>query len=153
MGIALGVATIVALLSVGSGLNRTAGQLVQLGQADLGIFQSGVSEPTASVLPTPLATRLEPRPNDTEATPLLLIVEGVRQDPAAVVFGAEPKGFFRRRLVLAEGRGGASGPRGVLVGDKLAAELGLKLGSSLKVKGRSFRVGGIYHSGIFFEDS
>jgi putative ABC transport system permease protein len=152
LGIALGVATIVALLSVGSGLKRTAGELVHLGQADMGIFQSGVADPTASVLPTSLATRLERRPDVAEATPLLLIVEGVKQDPAAVVFGAEPSGFFRRRLVVTEGRA-AGGPTGILVGDKLARELRLRPGSQLKVKRRSFTVNGIYHSGIFFEDT
>ena len=35
MGIALGVGLIVALLSVGSGLKKTAGQLVHLGFADI----------------------------------------------------------------------------------------------------------------------
>jgi putative ABC transport system permease protein len=152
LGIALGVATIVALLSVGSGLKHTAGELVHLGQADLGIFQSGVSDPTASVLPTALATRLEKRPDVTEATPLLLIVEGVKQEPAAVVFGAEPRGFFRRRLVVTAGRD-AGGPAGILVGDKLARELGLRAGSTLQVKRKRFTVNGIYHSGIFFEDT
>src|SRR5213076_1826872 len=88
VGIALGVGTIVALLSVGSGLKRTAGQLVHLGFADIGIFQSGVSDPTASILPTSLASRLEKRPDVYQATPLLLIIEGVKQNPAAVVFGA-----------------------------------------------------------------
>ena len=57
IGIAIGVATIVALLSVGSGLQRTAAGLIHLGEADLGVFQSGVQDPTASVLPTALATR------------------------------------------------------------------------------------------------
>src|SRR4051812_38825311 len=126
MGIALGVATIVALLSIGSGLNRTAGQLVHLGQADMGIFQSGVADPTASVLPAALAGRLERRSDVAEATPLLLVIEGVRQDPAAVVFGADPAGFFRRRLVMTAGRDGAGGRRGILVGDKLADELHLR---------------------------
>ena len=121
LGIALGVATIVALLSVGSGLKRTAGELVHLGQADLGIFQSGVSDPTASVLPASLAPRLEKRPDVAEATPLLLVIEGVKQEPAAVVFGA------RARRVLPPAAGdqrGARGPRrahGILVGDKLAS--------------------------------
>jgi MacB-like periplasmic core domain len=89
-GIALGVATIVALLSVGSSLKRTAAGLVHLGDADIGIFQAGVEDPTASLLPTSLATRLERRRDVREATPLLLVVEGVRADPAAIVFGAEP---------------------------------------------------------------
>jgi putative ABC transport system permease protein len=153
LGIALGVATIVALLSVGSGLKRTAAELVHLGQADLGIFQSGVSDPTASVLPTSLAQRLEKRPDVAEATPLLLVIEGVKQDPASVVFGAEPDGFFRRRLVVSEGRTGPTGRTGILVGDKLAKELKLRPGSTLVVKKRPFTVAGIYHSGVFFEDT
>ena len=153
LGIALGVATIVALLSVGSGLKRTAAELVHLGQADLGIFQSGVSDPTASVLPASLAPRLEKRSDVAEATPLLLVIEGVKQEPAAVVFGAEPNGFFRRRLVVSEGRGGPGGRTGILVGDKLAHELKLGPGSTLKVKKRPFTVTGIYHSGVFFEDT
>jgi len=152
VGIALGVATIVALLSVGAGLQRTAGGLVHLGQADLGIFQSGVSDPTASVLPVSLATQLEKRPDVASATPLLLVIEGVKQDPAAVVFGARPNEFFAKRLVLAQGRR-AFGATNVMVGDKLATELHLKPGDTLAIKKRPLTVAGIYHTGIFFEDS
>jgi putative ABC transport system permease protein len=151
VGIALGVATIVALLSVGSGLQRTAAGLVHLGDADLGVFQAGVEDPTASVLPTSLAPRLERRPDVARATPLLLVVEGVREDPAAIVFGLDPKAFVAQRLVVGEGTR-ALGPRQVLVGDRLARELKLRPGSTLKVKRRAFTVAGIYHSGVFFED-
>ena len=98
IGIAIGVATIGALLSVGSGLQRTAAGLIPRGEADLGVFQSGVQDPTASVLPTSLATRLERRPEVAKATPLLLVVEGVREDPAAIVFGMDPNGFVAQRL-------------------------------------------------------
>jgi len=152
VGIALGVGLIVALLSVGSGLKRTASQLVHLGFADIGIFQSGVSDPTASILPTSLAARLEKRPDVAQATPLLLVIEGVKQNPAAVVFGADPNGFFAQRLVTTQGRR-AFGPRTIMVGDKLARELHLQPGSQLVVKRRPFTVAGIYHSGIFFEDT
>jgi ABC-type antimicrobial peptide transport system permease subunit len=151
-GIALGVATIVALLSVGSGLQRTAAGLIHLGDADLGVFQSGVEDPTASVLPTSLATRLERRPEVAKATPLLLVVEGVPQDPAAIVFGMDPKGFVAQRLVVGQGSP-TLGSRRVLVGDKLAGELKLRPGSTLRIKNRPFTVAGIYHSGVFFEDS
>jgi putative ABC transport system permease protein len=151
VGIALGVATIVALLSVGAGLQRTAAGLVHLGDADLGLFQSGVEDPTASVLPTSLATRLERRPDVARATPLLLVVEGVRADPAAIVFGADPRGFVAQRLVVSEGRHGLGG-RQVLVGDRLARELELRPGATLQVKRQAFTVSGIYHSGVLFED-
>jgi putative ABC transport system permease protein len=69
------------------------------------------------------------------------------------VFGAEPVGFFRRRLVMSGGRAGPGGRTGILVGDKLAGELKLRPGSTLQVKKRPFTVTGIYHSGVFFEDT
>ena len=86
----------------------------------MGIFQSGVADPTASILPTSMVDRLERRPDVAEATPLLLVVTGIRQSPAAVVFGAEKDGFFAERLVMTEGRR-SLGPSQVLVGDQLAA--------------------------------
>ncbi len=152
LGIALGVATIVALLSVGAGLRRTAGELVHLGQADVGVFQSGVNDPTASLLPLSVGRRLDARSDVEAATPLLLVIEGVKRDPASVVFGADPNGFFVRRLVVTDGRRGLGG-RQVVVGDRLARELRLAPGGTLRIKGRPFTVSGISHTGVFFEDA
>jgi ABC-type lipoprotein release transport system permease subunit len=152
IGIALGVATIVALLSIGAGLKRTAAGFIHLGQADFGLFQAGVEDPTASVVPISLAGKLEKRPDVARATPLLLVVEGVKQNPAAVVFGAEPNGFFAQRLIVGQGTRRFGG-RNVMVGDQLAQQLRLKPGSTLRIKRRPFTVAGIYHTGIFFEDT
>ena len=151
VGIALGVATIVALLSTGSGLKRTAGELIHLGQADLGIFQKGVTDPTASILPASLAPRLERRPDVARATPVLLLIEAVRADPAAVVFGAEPSDFFARRLVVSRGAK-RFGRREAMVGERLASFLGLRPGDTLAIKRRRFTVAGVYHTGVFFVD-
>jgi putative ABC transport system permease protein len=152
LGIALGIATIVALLSVGGGLKRTASGLVHLGQADLGLFQSGVSDPTASLVPVALARRLEARPDVASATPLLLIVEGVKRYPPAITFGADPNGFFARRLVMLRGRP-AAGTTQVAVGYRLAKVLHLRVGSPLTVARKPFTVSGVYHTGVFFEDA
>jgi putative ABC transport system permease protein len=152
VGIALGVAAIVALLSAGAGLKRTAGQLVHLGSSDFGIFQSGVSDPTASVLPVSLARRIEHRPDIAQATPLLLVIEGVRQDPAAVTFGVDPNGFVAQRLVMTRGVKSWA-PGAVLLGDRLAAELGARPGSTVRLKRRAFSVAGVYHTGVYFQDT
>jgi putative ABC transport system permease protein len=151
IGIALGVGTIVALLSVGSGLKRTADELVHIGQADMGIFQSGTSDPTTSILPVSLGNRLEQRDDVVEATPILLIVEGIKQEPPAVIFGVDPKGFVFDRDTLVAGRK-VLGPDQVMVGNRLAEQLDLHPGSTLRVKGKPFTVSGIYHGGEFFED-
>jgi putative ABC transport system permease protein len=152
-GIAVGVAMIVALLSFTQGLKETAAGLVHLGGSDLGVFQANVSDPTASILPASMVAQLAARPQVARATPLLLIVEAVKAEPAAVVFGVDPSGFFAHGLVLVAGHPTRSPQREILVGDRLAAQLHLHPGGMLTVKGQPYLVAGIYHSGILFEDS
>ncbi len=152
-GIAVGVATIVALLSYTAGLKQTAAGFVHLGGSGLGVFQAGVSDPTTSILPAAMVGRLGAQPEVSRATPLLLIVEAVKSDPAAIVFGADPGGFFTNGLVMVAGRRGLTEADTILLGDHLAAQLHLQPGGLLNVKGHTYRIAGIYHSGILFEDS
>lgn len=152
-GIAVGVATIVALLSFTQGLRQTAAGLVHLGGSDLGVFQSNVSDPTASILPQATVRRLVALPQVEHATPLLLTVEAIKRDPGAIVFGAVPDDFFSRSLVLVAGRRALDPQSEVLVGDRLASRLHLPAGGTLAIAGRRYMVAGIYHSGIFFEDA
>ncbi len=149
-GVAVGVATIVALLSLSAGLTQTAAGLVHLGGSDLGVFQAGVADPTASLLPASVVGRLDSNPDVASATPLLLVVDGVKADPASIVFGAAPTGFFARRLVFVSGHPTAAAA--VEVGDRLASALHLHPGDRLTINGHSFPVAGIYHSGVLFED-
>ncbi|HWX87604.1 MAG TPA: FtsX-like permease family protein, partial [Solirubrobacteraceae bacterium] len=116
-------------------------------------FQANVSDPTTSVLPESIVGRLRGREDVVEATPLLLIVEGIESVPSAVVFGAQPTSFFSKALVVVRGSRPASWQTEVLLGDRLAGALRVPPGETLKVKGRPYRVAGIYHSGISFEDS
>lgn len=152
-GIAVGVATIVALLSFTQGLRETAAGFVHLGGSELGVFQANVSDPTASILPASMVGRVAASAEVARATPLLLIVEGIEREPAAVVFGAEPDGFFARGLVIVGGRRPSAGEPAILLGDRLASEQHLRPGEILSVKGRRFPIAGTYHSGIHFEDS
>src|SRR5271165_3212334 len=153
LGIAVGVAMIVALLSFTQGLRQTAAGLVHLGGSGLGVFQAEVSDPTASLLPESIVSRMAARPEVARATPLMLVVEAVKPAPSAIVFGAQPGGFFTHGLVVVAGRRPATGAAELLVGERLAAQLHLLPGGTLAVDGHPFQIAGIYHSGIFFEDS
>jgi len=151
LGTAVGVATIVALLGVTDGLKQTAGGLVRLGAGDLGLFQKDVADPTASVLPTDLVAHVRRVAGVADATPVQLLIEKVRRDSGAVVFGLQADGFVARRLVFVSGRP-ASARGETAVGDGLARRLRLQPGSTLQIGRRRFRVSGVYHTGIFFED-
>ncbi|HUO71843.1 MAG TPA: ABC transporter permease [Solirubrobacteraceae bacterium] len=149
-GIGVGVAAVVALLALSAGLNRTAGQLVHLGRADLGLFQKDAGDPTSSVLPLSLLGRIRAQPEIVEATPIQLVVDAVHRAPAAIVLGLDPRGFVWSRLVLTSG--GPAGRGQAMVGDLLAHQLHLGPGAPLRIGDRTLTVSGVYHAGIAYED-
>lgn len=150
-GISVGVAAIVALLALSAGLNQTAGELVHLGRADLGVFQKEAADPTSSVLPLSLRSRLAAQPEISNATPIQLLVEAIPPAPGAVVLGVDPNGFVARLLVITDGVPPARGR--VVVGDLLARKLNLRPGSTIRIANRPFAVAGVFHSGITQQDT
>lgn len=151
LGIAIGVATIVALMGVSAGFERSAAGLIRLGGAELGMFQGGVSELTASSLPQSLAERVRRRPGVDDATPIAVATGELRGEPSFLVFGVEPGSFVYRSLVLVAGRPPAN-PGEAIVGDAAAREHGLRVGERLRLVGGSFAIVGLYHAGVPFED-
>jgi putative ABC transport system permease protein len=150
-GVAVGVAAVVALLALSAGLNDAAAQFVHLGRADLGLFQRDAGDPTSSVLPLPLLDRVRAQPEVAQATPIQLLVDVVQGAPGAVVLGLDPSGFAARQLVITAGHGMARGE--TLVGDVLAGQLHLRPGMTLRIDRRRLPVGGVFHTGLSFEDS
>ncbi len=149
-GIAVGVASVVALLALSDGLTRTAGQLIHLGRADIGLFQRDAGDPTTSVLPLSLIPKLRTKPYVVDAAPLQLAIGVVDTTPSAIVFGLDLNSFVGRRRVFTAGQ--APGRRQAAIGDLLASQLHLVPGDSIRLSRRDFRVSGIYHSGTAFQD-
>jgi putative ABC transport system permease protein len=142
-GVALGVALIVALLSITQGVHRTAGDLIHIGRADFGVFQSDVSDLTRSYLPDDLETQLHGvRGVDRTARVKLYVA---RQ---GLVFGFDPGEFAMRRFVIVSGRRPRTGVE-ALVGDGSDR----KPGSRVAVDDRSYPVVGVFHSGDRFVDN
>jgi putative ABC transport system permease protein len=137
-GVGLGVGLIVALLSITNGVHRTASDLVHVGRADFGLFQSDVSDFTRSLLPESLAAKVAGDPAVARVAKVKLLVSGGR-----LVFGLDPSEFAYRRFVIVDGHRGD-----VLAGD----HSGKRVGETVTVEGRRFTIDGIYHSGDRFED-
>jgi putative ABC transport system permease protein len=150
-GIAVGVATIVALLSLSAGIERSAAGLVNLGGAELGLFQGGVGELTASALPVSLVARVARRPGVDEAAPIAVAPGELPSRRSFLVFGVEPDSFVFRQLVFLAGHPPARRDEAV-VGDGAARQLDLRVGGRLALVAGDFRIVGIYHSGVPFED-
>jgi putative ABC transport system permease protein len=150
IGIAVGVAVIVALLALTQGLKNSAAGLIHLGQADFGIFQKAAADPTQSQLPLIMKGRLLKVKGVAAVSPLQLVTEPLKSEPSALVFGIEPGGFVQNRMVITAGRRPKDGE--VAVGDTLGDEDHYNVGDRIKLKGRRYPVVGIFHSGVTFED-
>jgi putative ABC transport system permease protein len=141
-GVALGVGLIVALLSISAGAERTAADLIHVGRSDFGVFQSGVSDATRSLLPVALERRIAQQPGVAQTARIFLLVTTVQGRDSSLVFGLAPDEFPYRRLTLVAGtRGGA------LVGDAFGIRPG-----TIGIGARRFAVTGVFHSGDRFED-
>src|SRR5436190_6953519 len=86
-GVAIGVALIVALLSIAAGVRRTAADLIHVGRADFGVFQQGASDLTRSLLPESLEKGLRSTPGITDVAPIFLRVSHVQTRDAFLLFG------------------------------------------------------------------
>jgi len=142
-GVALGVGLIVALLSISAGTKRTAGDLIHLGRSDFGLFQSGVSDATRSLLPVRLEHEVARQPGVKQTAGIFLLVTAVNGRDSSLVFGLAPDEFPAQRLTLIAGdRSGA------LAGDAF----GTHVGDTLRIGAHETRVTGVFHSGDRFED-
>jgi len=151
LGVAVGVTTVVALLSVTGGLSRSAGDLAKLGRADFGVFQAGLADLTASSLPGSVVPRIAALPGVAAAAPVQIVSGAVRRDSSILLFGAQWESFLAKRLVFISGHR----PQGaeLLVGVGAARRLHVSAGDSLVVAGRAFPVAAVYRSGISLEDA
>jgi len=149
-GVALGVTTVVALLALTNGLNRSAASLAHLGRADFGVFQAGVSDLTASSLPNGVAGRVATLPGVVAVTPIEILSGDLAREPQTLVFGAEPTSFLAKRLVLLAGH--PLQPGTVIAGSGAAAALNLHVGETLTIAGVPVPLVGIYSSGVPLED-
>jgi putative ABC transport system permease protein len=149
-GVAIGVALIVALLSIAAGVRRTASDLIHVGRADFGVFQSGASDLTRSLLPESLDAKLRATPGIANVAAIFLRVSRVQNRDAFLVFGLRPDEFAYRRFVIVAGRRATDDE--AMLGDQAAKSLHLAPGGVLHVENRSYRIAGLYHSGNHFED-
>ncbi|WP_187368799.1 ABC transporter permease [Baekduia soli] len=150
-GVAMGVATIVALLSLSSGIERGASGLIHLGGSELGLFQGGVGDLTASTLPTSLVVRVRRTPGVRDATAVAVATGELTTRRSFLVFGVDPRGFVARRVVFLSGRPPLRAGEAAL-GDGAARTLGLGMGDRLPMVRGPARIVGVYHAGVPFED-
>jgi putative ABC transport system permease protein len=149
-GVAIGVGLIVALLSITNGVKNTADELIHVGRSDFGLFQTGASDLTRSLLPESLAGNVRSTSGVAHVARIFVLVGVVEHSDSSLLFGYVPGEFPEQRLVIVSGQRPVGDE--ALVGDGAAGIYRLRAGGVVNVGKRTFRVAGVYHSGNRFVD-
>ena len=154
VGIAVGIATVVALGVITGGLRTASNDFVKSGGADFMVAQKGASDLTYSAVSRRDWQAIEARPDVERATGVLFEVAHVGSNPFFFYFGYEPAALGGLGLRPVAGRLVAPGaPREALLGAKAASNVGVTVGGSIVLDGIPFRVVGLYRTGDLWQDS
>lgn len=157
MGIAIGVAAIIALGAMAEGMRAGYTSMARGSQADLVLTQAEALDATLSVIEESAGQLLASWPEVAAVDGMLM---GNVQTEGSVffyLFGYDPEGFAIDHFRITEGQalGEARRVRGkpLLLGKGAADSLDKEVGESLRITGGVFRIVGIYETGDAFEES
>ena len=156
VGVAIGVAAIVALGAVARGLRTGFAAMSQGSQADLVLTQANAMSAIMSSIEETVADELLTWPEVIEVDGVLLSNALTGASSYLFVFGHDPEGFSIAHFRIVEGQelADARGARGkpLILGRRTAQSMGKQVGDSLRLTGSAFRIVGIYETGNGFED-
>ncbi len=156
IGIAIGVAAIVALGAMAEGMRAGYTAMARGSQADLVLSQAEAMDITLSTIEETVGEQLAGWPEVAGVDGVLMGNVQTEGSPFFYIFGYDPEGFAIDHFRIVEGQAldEVHGLRGkpLLLGKSAADNLGKKAGDSLRITGGTFRIVGIYETGDAFEE-
>jgi len=156
VGIAIGVAAIVALGAVAKGLKAGFSAMTQGSQADLVLSQAEVMSALLSSVDEAVADEVRALSGVADVDGMLYTNVLIDDTTYLIIFGYEPDGFAidHFRIIVGQSLAEAHGARGkpLILGKRAAQSMDVQVGDTLHVTGSAFRVVGIYETGSGLED-
>ena len=152
LGIAIGVAAVVALGSIAEGLSSNFAVAVGGSSNDLLITQAEAIDPALSSLDDTVGERLRTIPGVDRVEPGVYTWVSTADLPFFVLFGYEIGSTAMDHYRIVEGKP-LSGPGQIVIGRRATESIDVAIGDNLRIYGTPFRVVGIYETGQGIEES
>lgn len=152
LGIAIGVAAVVALGSIAEGMSTNFALVVGGGSNDLLITQAGAMDPAFSSIDETVGERLLAVPGVDRVEPGVYTWVTTPGLPFFLLFGYEIGSTAMDHYRIVEGKP-VSGPGQMVVGRRATESIDISVGDNLRIHGTPFRVVGIYETGQGIEES
>jgi len=159
LGIAVGVAAVVALGALADGLIEGYAALAGGSGADLLVVQDDALDIVFSAVDQKVGPILAGLSGVEEVSEMIYTFAGTDDAPYFIVYGYDPKEFAIEHFKIVEGeplsygslRGQRAG-RPLLLGRAAADDLDKKVGDTFRLYESVYRIAGIYETGQPFED-
>jgi len=155
-GVAIGVGTVIALLSVARGFRSQFDSFFSAGNAHLVVSRKGAADPFLSYLPDELADRLRAVPGIASVHPFLFSLQQIPRVPVFFFYGTTRGSPFLVHLKRVEGRDlfEVEDPAGsICLGRRAAADLQLGVGDHLELGGERLEVVGLFTAEVALLES
>ncbi|MBN1963107.1 MAG: ABC transporter permease, partial [Anaerolineae bacterium] len=157
LGIALGVAAVVALGALAEGFASAYGTLGQGSDADILVMQDNALDIVFSAVDQELGAILGAFSGVEDLAPMVYTFASTDAAPYFIVYGHAPDSFAIARFKITAGESlplssAAAGPRPLLLGRAAARNLDKQVGDTFTLYESKFRIVGIFETGEAFED-
>ncbi len=158
-GIAIGIASIIALGALAEGLKEGYSSILTGNKADLVLSQPDSFDIAYSSIDESIGDLLAQAPEVADVSGMLQGFSQVENEPIFFIFGYPENSFLLERFEIVAGENLDASKtktkqgRPILLGSAAAEIMKKKTGDSLRLTGSVYRIAGIYQTGDAFEDS
>ncbi|MBC7100397.1 MAG: ABC transporter permease [Methanobacteriales archaeon] len=151
IGIAIGIATIVALGIITEGLKESTQETLRAGGADFTIVESNVSDMFLSTIDEDYTDKVDNISGVKESVGVLTSIQPIGDNPYFVVIGIDPSKIGLSQIKIKSGRSIKEEDE-IIIGKVAAEKLNKTIGDKINIKGEDYRIVGIFESGNIQED-
>ncbi|MBN2003577.1 MAG: ABC transporter permease [Anaerolineae bacterium] len=159
LGIAIGVAAVVALGALADGFIQGYGAIAGGSGADLLVVQEDALDIVFSAVDQDVRATLEGFSDVTQVAEMIYTFAETDSSSYFIVYGYEPDSFAMEHFKIVEGTaltrhgsGGTRAGRPLILGHSAADDLGKHVGDTFRLAATVYRIVGIYETGEPFED-
>lgn len=152
IGIAIGIATIVALGIITDGLKSSTEETLKAGGSDFMVVESNVSDMMFSSIDEKRLDDLKNTSGIQDAVGVLLAIYPVNNNPYFPVMGIKSDKLSVGGISITDGQGFLENKDEIIIGKVASQKLNKKVGDTLEISGKKFKITGIYETGDLQQD-
>ncbi len=154
LGVAIGIAAVVSLRSAAKGFKAQFQRITELYQSQIIVVDKTASSPIFSFIAESTLADIAKIDGVSTVSGNLLTFSRLPNQPMFLVIGLDPGGDLFKQVRILEGKGlVGGGPGEALLGQRAAESMGIGLGATVPIRGRNYRIVGIYTQKTNITDS